>query len=78
MLKSEKGVTLVALVVTIIVLIILASVSIVTVVGQNGVWEQAQQARDMAINAQKETDQTLQTMYDIAQNIIERENGSNR
>ena len=44
MLKSNKGITLVALVITIIVLLILAGVSISLVVGDNGVLTQAQNA----------------------------------
>ena len=43
-MKSNKGITLVALVITIIVLLILAGVSISLVVGDNGVLTQAQKA----------------------------------
>ena len=43
-MKSNKGITLVALVITIIVLLILAGVSISLVVGDNGVLTQAQSA----------------------------------
>ena len=46
MLKSNKGVTLVALVITIIVLLILAGVSISLVVGDNGVLNNATTAVD--------------------------------
>ena len=46
MLKSNKGVTLVALVITIIVLLILAGVSISLVVGDNGVLSNATTAVD--------------------------------
>ena len=46
MLKSNKGVTLVALVITIIVLLILAGVSISLVVGDNGVLNNATSAVD--------------------------------
>ena len=35
-LKSQKGITLIALVLTIVVLLILAGVSIATLTGQNG------------------------------------------
>lgn len=44
-LKEEKGITLIALVLTIIILLILAGVSIVLLVGDNGVLEQAQNAK---------------------------------
>lgn len=43
-MKSNKGITLVALVITIIVLLILAGVSISLVVGDNGVLNQSQKA----------------------------------
>ena len=44
-IKNSKGITLVALVLTIIVLIILAGISIGALVGDNGVLNQAQQAK---------------------------------
>ena len=47
-LKSTKGITLIALVITIIVLLILAGVSIAMLTGENGILTQAQ-------NAKKET-----------------------
>ena len=43
-MRTQKGITLVALVITIIVLLILAGVSISLVVGQNGVLNQASNA----------------------------------
>ena len=45
-MKSNKGITLVALVITIIVLLILAGVSISLVVGDNGVLTQAKGSSD--------------------------------
>ena len=45
-MKSQKGITLVALVITIIVLLILAGVSISLVLGNNGVLTQASNAVD--------------------------------
>ena len=45
-MKSNKGITLVALVITIIVLLILAGVSISLVVGDNGVLTQASNASE--------------------------------
>ena len=44
MMKSNKGITLVALVITIIVLLILAGVSISLVVGDNGIMTRAKDA----------------------------------
>ena len=46
MLKSNKGITLIALVITIIVLLILAGVSIAMLTGSNGVLTRASQADD--------------------------------
>lgn len=45
-LKQIKGITLIALVITIIVLLILAGVSISTLTGQNGIFSQAQKAKE--------------------------------
>ena len=45
MLRNQKGITLVALVITIIVLLILAGVTISMVLGQNGILNQANQAK---------------------------------
>ena len=45
-LKSNKGITLIALVITIIVLLILAGVSIAMLTGQNGILTQAQNAKN--------------------------------
>ena len=44
-MKSEKGITLIALVITIIVLLILAGVSISTLMGPNGIITNAKQAK---------------------------------
>ena len=45
-LKTQKGITLIALVVTIIVLIILASISIATLTGDNGIIQQSKEAKE--------------------------------
>ena len=44
-LKSEKGITLIALIITIIVLLILAGVSIITLTGENGTITRVQTAK---------------------------------
>ena len=46
MLKNNKGITLIALVITIIVLLILAGVSIAMLTGQNGILNQATNAKE--------------------------------
>lgn len=45
MQKNSKGITLIALVITIIVLLILAGVTIATLTGENGILNQANQAK---------------------------------
>ena len=44
-LKSQKGITLVALVITIIILLILSGVAIATLTGENGLFARAKQAK---------------------------------
>lgn len=44
-LRSQRGITLIALVITIIVLLILAAVSIATLTGENGILTQANKAK---------------------------------
>lgn len=54
-LKREKGITLIALVVTIIVLLILAGVTIATLTGDNGILNQAGNAKEQTeISNEKE------------------------
>ena len=45
-LKTNKGITLIALVITIIVLLILAGVTIATLTGDNGILTKAQNAKE--------------------------------
>ena len=58
----EKGITLIALVVTIIVLIILAGVSINMLVGENGIINMAQRAKNETEQAAKDEQQALAGM----------------
>ena len=51
-IKSQSGITLVALVVTIVVLLILAGVSINLVLGENGLISNAKEARDKTKTAE--------------------------
>ena len=65
-IKSQKGITLVALVITIIIIIILATVSISAVFGDNGLIEKAEEAKDMTANsviAEQEEMNELLTEY---------------
>ena len=58
-LKSTKGITLIALVITIIVLLILAGVSIAMLTGENGILTQAQRAKNETENAAKQEEMDL-------------------
>ena len=51
-IKQEKGITLIALVVTIIIMLILAGVSIKLAIDNNGVIENAKEAKDQYEQAQ--------------------------
>ena len=56
MLKSKKGITLIALIITIIVLLILAGITIALVVGDNGVLSKAKKSsQDTIVGREKET-----------------------
>lgn len=59
MFKKENGITLVALVVTIVVLLILAGVSISLVLGQNGLINNAKDAKNATANATNEENYLL-------------------
>ena len=56
-LKTNKGITLIALVITIIVLLILAGVTIATLTGDNGILTKAQNAKEK--NAQKTVEEQI-------------------
>ena len=62
-MKSQKGVTLVALVVTIIVLIILAGISINFILGDNGLITIAKKARENTELAKTEEETHLNELY---------------
>ena len=49
-IKLNKGITLIALIVTIVVLLILAGVGISLLIGENGILEQAQNAKSKTEN----------------------------
>ena len=58
-LKTQKGITLIALVITIIVLIILAGITISMLIGENGIIERAKEAKQNTQIAQKEEEENL-------------------
>lgn len=63
-IRSNGGITLVALVVTIIVLIILAGVSISLVLGDNGIVTKAKEGKANYIAAADEEDRALDALED--------------
>ena len=67
MLKSQNGITLVALVVTIIILVILATISI-TLAVNSGLIGRAETARDVYANAED----NYNAFEQIAINVIDR------
>lgn len=67
MLKSQNGITLVALVVTIIILVILATISISLAIN-TGLIGRAEKARDLYTNAQDD----YNAFEQIAINVIDR------
>ncbi len=69
-MKSNKGITLVALVVTIIVLIILAAVTITMVLGNEGILGKAQQGAKDYSNAQKAEVNQLETLNTKVDEIL--------
>ena len=68
-MKSNKGITLVALVVTIVVLLILAGVSISLVLGQNGLISNAKDARNKTLEAEETDGANLNTASDYIKQI---------
>ena len=69
-LKSNKGITLIALVITIIVLLILAGVSIAMLTGQNGILTQAQNAKNRTEEAQADEENRLNEYNNIINNYV--------
>lgn len=69
-MKSNKGITLVALVITIIILLILAGVSIATL-GESGLFDKAKEAKNASENASVKENSTLRDYENWVGNYIE-------
>ena len=69
-LKTNKGITLIALVITIIVLLILAGVSIAMLTGENGILSQAQKAKTETENAEENETARLDEYNSTLENWI--------
>ena len=74
MLKSKKGITLVALVVTIVVLLILAGVSINLVLGDNGIISKAQEGKTKSAEASENDLKGMNSLIDKMETVL---NGGN-
>ena len=68
--SNQRGITLIALVITIVILIILATVSINVVLGEGGLIQRAQQAKDMTEQAALEEQEGLNSLISEFTNII--------
>ena len=66
----EKGITLIALVITVIILIILATVTLNVVLGEGGLIDRAQQAKDLTEQAALEEQQGLNSLMSEMTNIM--------
>ena len=74
MLKSKKGITLVALVVTIVVLLILVGVSINLVLGDNGIISKAQEGKTKSAEASENDLKGMNSLIDEMETVL---NGGN-
>ena len=68
-IRTDKGITLIALVITIIVLLILAGVSIAMLTGENGILTQAQNAKNKTEEAQAAEENILTNYEDYINNV---------
>ena len=68
-LKTNNGITLIALVITIIVLLILAGVSIAMLTGDNGILTQAQNAKNKTSEAEAQERQDLEDQNALIDNL---------
>ena len=71
---KEKGITLIALVITIVILIILATVTLNVVLGEGGLIDRAQQAKDLTEQAAKEEQEGLNSLMSEYTNIMSEDN----
>ena len=77
-MKGNKGITLVALVVTIVVLLILAGISLNLVLGQNGIINKAQEARDKTEQERINTEKSMNSLKQELSNYVNKTDSGNR
>ena len=71
---KEKGITLIVLVITIVILIILATVTLNVVLGEGGLIQRAQQAKDLTEQATLEEQEGLNSLMSEYANIMAEDN----
>ena len=69
-IKSQKGITLVALVITIVILIILATIAIRFGFGDEGLITRAQEGKEYAVNDTKYTEESLSNVEGYVNEIL--------
>ena len=69
--KEEKGITLVALVITIVILIILATITINLALGEGGLIDRAQDAKDLTEQATRDEQEQLDSVLGEIDSILE-------
>lgn len=74
---KEKGITLIALVITVVILIILATVTLNVVLGEGGLIDRAQLAKNMTLNATAEEEEGLAKLEEEFANIMPEESIKN-
>ena len=74
---KEKGITLIALVITVVISIILATVTLNVVLGEGGLIDRAQLAKNMTLNATAEEEEGLAKLEEEFANIMPEESIKN-
>ena len=72
-MKKDKGITLIALVVTIVILIIIATVTINATLGENGLIQGVQEARNESTNAMTKEEESLNEVSAQFKNMMEKD-----
>lgn len=75
-MQKERGITLIALIVTIITMLILAGISIKLAIDNNGVIENAKEAKNQYEQAQTEDDSKLSDLSSIMKNKLDAKRGN--
>ena len=67
---KEKGITLIALVITVVILIILATVTLNVVLGEGGLIQRAQQAKELTEQVQKDEQDELKGAVEFINGVL--------